>query len=528
MRKTSSWNFQRWAIILGAGGLFLLIGILATPDSTCAQAGGCKTLVIRFRAGVRAPGDYPLSFNLTWDAQQSQYVGSDSDGHRVTAGVGYTDKAVNIGANREGKDHGGLGCSYEFIGDAKGTNVYEGDWEGSSGCAWGYFHAELQGCAPPADSTLAPAAPSSHVVILSVSSPNPKLLDAQVIHQDGTEIDAVPGMTLLETDRVRTGYKNIMEIDWEGHATVQVPEMTEFKIGIFRLGNVNQMELWLAVGGVQASVNRLAAGRTLFSVKSQTVTASARGTQFSISYDEPKQVTTVSVTEDEVSIEPVNPALSPFVLQAGQEVQVGTDRVSAITAPTVSATAAPPSVSSNASSPSNNFALLALVLGGTVTIVLAFGLMGIVLVRRRSAPADRSARLLDLPESGKQGKSFVPTDLPERGAPMFAPPARLVVTHGRAMVPPADLSRGAATIGRDPASTLVVNDPEVSRQHARVAFVNGAWAITDLGSQNGTFVNGTRITRQGLRAGDQIQVGQTVIVFQCDAPAHAKPTNLPR
>jgi pSer/pThr/pTyr-binding forkhead associated (FHA) protein len=47
-----------------------------------------------------------------------------------------------------------------------------------------------------------------------------------------------------------------------------------------------------------------------------------------------------------------------------------------------------------------------------------------------------------------------------------------------------------------------------------VDFENGAWVITDLNSRNGTFVNGVRITRQYLRPGDQIQIGQTVIVFQ--------------
>ena len=64
-------------------------------------------------------------------------------------------------------------------------------------------------------------------------------------------------------------------------------------------------------------------------------------------------------------------------------------------------------------------------------------------------------------------------------------------------------------IGRDSATDIVVNDPKVSRQHAVIRMdENGFW-ITDLGSRNGTFLNGTRIEGEArkLTTGDRIELG---------------------
>jgi hypothetical protein len=67
-------------------------------------------------------------------------------------------------------------------------------------------------------------------------------------------------------------------------------------------------------------------------------------------------------------------------------------------------------------------------------------------------------------------------------------------------------------------------DAEISRRHARVARVGGDFVIEDLGSTNGTFVNGRRITdREILSAGDRIQVGATTLVVQVSVPSAAEP-----
>lgn len=77
------------------------------------------------------------------------------------------------------------------------------------------------------------------------------------------------------------------------------------------------------------------------------------------------------------------------------------------------------------------------------------------------------------------------------------------------------------TIGRDDTATF---DAGVSRTHARVSRSGAAWVIEDLGSTNGTLVNGERVAgRRRVDAGDQIQVGKTLLrVTAPDEPADAQ------
>ena len=68
-------------------------------------------------------------------------------------------------------------------------------------------------------------------------------------------------------------------------------------------------------------------------------------------------------------------------------------------------------------------------------------------------------------------------------------------------------------IGRASDSDLVLRDGRVSRQHARLHGRDGVLVLTDLGSTNGTRVNGQRIREVVLGAGDQIGMGDTVLVL---------------
>ncbi len=71
-------------------------------------------------------------------------------------------------------------------------------------------------------------------------------------------------------------------------------------------------------------------------------------------------------------------------------------------------------------------------------------------------------------------------------------------------------------IGRQGDNDLVVNDPGVSRHHAEVINNNGNCTLHDLGSTNGTYVNGSSITEHALREGDRISLGSTVVEFRRD------------
>jgi signal transduction histidine kinase len=73
-------------------------------------------------------------------------------------------------------------------------------------------------------------------------------------------------------------------------------------------------------------------------------------------------------------------------------------------------------------------------------------------------------------------------------------------------------------IGRDAANPLHLHDTEVSRRHAefRLTLDGGGYRLLDRGSANGVYVNGQPIKEAPLRAGDQIQIGQTVLVYSAD------------
>lgn len=70
------------------------------------------------------------------------------------------------------------------------------------------------------------------------------------------------------------------------------------------------------------------------------------------------------------------------------------------------------------------------------------------------------------------------------------------------------------TIGRDSSNGVAINDAEVSRKHARLNMQGGKFVIDDLGSTNGTFVNGQRITGPVvLKAGDVVSLGEQIVLM---------------
>ena len=69
------------------------------------------------------------------------------------------------------------------------------------------------------------------------------------------------------------------------------------------------------------------------------------------------------------------------------------------------------------------------------------------------------------------------------------------------------------SIGRDAVNIIAINDAEISRRHARMELRGSAYMIQDLGSTNGTFINGTRISEmQVLNPGDTVSFGEGIVL----------------
>ncbi|HEY72100.1 MAG: hypothetical protein DRJ03_22255 [Chloroflexi bacterium] len=89
--------------------------------------------------------------------------------------------------------------------------------------------------------------------------------------------------------------------------------------------------------------------------------------------------------------------------------------------------------------------------------------------------------------------------------------SRLVMSQGPQPGQTFMIDRDVVTIGRDPANDIVINDPQASRQHAHIKRQGNLMIIEDLGSTNGTFANGVRLTNpHTLSNGDVIGLGDSV------------------
>lgn len=90
------------------------------------------------------------------------------------------------------------------------------------------------------------------------------------------------------------------------------------------------------------------------------------------------------------------------------------------------------------------------------------------------------------------------------------PIGTLLLSDGRRIA----LGDADAIIGRLPDCVVALSDPQVSRHHARIHHDERGYRIVDLGSTNGTQVNGVLVREQALHDGDVILVGATSLRFQ--------------
>jgi hypothetical protein len=101
----------------------------------------------------------------------------------------------------------------------------------------------------------------------------------------------------------------------------------------------------------------------------------------------------------------------------------------------------------------------------------------------------------------------------DAGPPAGVPRTAILVVDGRRMV----VGRTGAVIGRSRDCDIVLSDANISRRHAEVLPTESGWSIADLGSTNGTAVNGKRIRGAvPLTGGDRIELGASQLRFELE------------
>jgi pSer/pThr/pTyr-binding forkhead associated (FHA) protein len=100
----------------------------------------------------------------------------------------------------------------------------------------------------------------------------------------------------------------------------------------------------------------------------------------------------------------------------------------------------------------------------------------------------------------------------EAGDPRVVPPgATLLVRTGFYEGLEVPVDRDWVVIGRGRSADVVIAEPTISRAHAAIGYDEEGFFVQDLGSTNGTLVNGSRSQRQALKSGDELQMGRLVV-----------------
>jgi hypothetical protein len=123
-----------------------------------------------------------------------------------------------------------------------------------------------------------------------------------------------------------------------------------------------------------------------------------------------------------------------------------------------------------------------------------------------AVPDDQSGRTMVYSTAGRVAEPL------EERARSRALTALLLIDGKRLVVGPA-----GAALGRSRQCEVVLDDPNVSRRHAEIRPRGGSWVLTDLGSTNGSCLNGRRIDNpEVLKPGDEIEVGTSTLTFELE------------
>ena len=132
-----------------------------------------------------------------------------------------------------------------------------------------------------------------------------------------------------------------------------------------------------------------------------------------------------------------------------------------------------------------------------------------------AAPLDVPPVMPPVPDAPLTGATmaYAPEPAPEPEPEPTPQPRReqaVLLWEGRDV----SLDQGVTVIGRSSGCDIVVDDPNVSRRHAEIRRLGEGYSLVDLGSTNGTEVNGQRVGETSLMNGDVIGVGTTRLTFE--------------
>jgi pSer/pThr/pTyr-binding forkhead associated (FHA) protein len=152
------------------------------------------------------------------------------------------------------------------------------------------------------------------------------------------------------------------------------------------------------------------------------------------------------------------------------------------------------------------FLVLLWVMVLSVVGVMRRDLFGTRVVARQPARSKTPPGGTPAPRPARQARAE------QRPAPARTAPTRLVVVEGPLRGTTLNLAQAPVLIGRSPECTLVLSDDFASSRHARLTPTEGGWTVEDLGSTNGTQLDGAPLGGpRPAQAGSLLKIGRTVI-----------------
>jgi len=133
-----------------------------------------------------------------------------------------------------------------------------------------------------------------------------------------------------------------------------------------------------------------------------------------------------------------------------------------------------------------------------------------------------SSKLSIVPRHRDSGDADTPSTLTE--APAAKTEHKLILTLDGEVLREYTIERNSLSIGRKHGNDIQLNDLTLSGRHALISTIPDYVFIEDLGSTNGTLVNGNHIKKVALEHGDIIQLGHHQLTYLCEAEAKYEPT----